>query len=579
MNEGEETKLTNTRSRVLIVLAVAAAGISALTVAGSAAPPEGPYLSNVSTPNVKAVGFAPASKLSTELRQIAQAQGSTELENPNSAALTSFYGYQTDTVSAGDPTKPQMLPTSTSPTEAQKTEPDKNTYLVFEKSLAGADPNYYYGTHFLFQGHELGTTINGKKQGYITRINLDADAKHRVTLMATQDTSGEPIQPIDGSTWDPWAKRLLFTTENANAPTYAATRDFPSVVEDVSGSLGRGGYEGIQNDSAGNLIIVEDIGGAIKTGSTAAKKPNSFVYRYVPAHPGDLHNGKLQVLQVLNAADQPITFTSESTFPSADQTALHTYGNVFNTHWVTIHDTAVDGNAPFNANVWAKGLQTTPAQPPAKQGTPFKRPENGQFRPGSDFTQFFFDETGDTDATSSENGNPDTGVGGTGGWGGIFKLQQSPTSDAGKISLFYKGNIHVSGLDNASFLSKNKITFVEDAGDTLHTQRNALDSGYVFDVKTDYSNVSNQPLRWLAEGRDASATIDSSFGGFGKNEGDNEITGTTVSNGDPSADGILGAEIPHLFKGGWRWFYTQQHGDNPTYEVVPSSSKHGDSDD
>ncbi len=60
--------------------------------------------------------------------------------------------------------------------------------------------------------------------------------------MATQDTSGQPIQPIDGSTWDPWAKRLLFTTENASAPTYAATPDFPSVVEDVSGLLGRGGY-------------------------------------------------------------------------------------------------------------------------------------------------------------------------------------------------------------------------------------------------------------------------------------------------------------------------------------------------
>ena len=39
-------------------------------------------------------------------------------------------------------------------TEAQKTEPDKNTYLVFTKSLPGADPNYDYGTHFLFQGHE-----------------------------------------------------------------------------------------------------------------------------------------------------------------------------------------------------------------------------------------------------------------------------------------------------------------------------------------------------------------------------------------------------------------------------------------
>jgi hypothetical protein len=569
--------LTNMRLRVLIAFAVAAAGISALTVAGSAAPPDGPSLSDVSTPNAKAVGFAPASKLSAELRQIAQAQGSTQLENPNPAALTSFYGYQNDVVSADDPTKPQVVPTSGVPNEAQKTEPDKNTYLVFEKSLAGADPSYYYGTHFLYQGHENATTINGKKQGYITRINLDADAKHRVTLMATQDTSGQPIATIDGSTWDPWAKRLLFTTESASAPTYAATADFPSVVEDVSGSLGRGGYEGIQNDSAGNLIIVEDIGGANKAGSTKAKLPNSFVYRYVPAHPGDLHNGTLQVLQVLNGAGQPITFASESTFPSADQTALHIYGNVFSTQWVTIHDTAVDGNAPFNANVWAKGLQTTPAQPAANQGTPFKRPENGQFRPGSHFKQFFFDETGDTDATSSENGNAETGVGGTGGWGGIFKLQQSPTSDAGKLSLFYKGNIHVTGLDNASFLSRNKITFVEDAGDTLHSHRNALDSGWVFDVKTDYSNVSNQPLRWLAEGRDPSATIDSSFS-FSKNDGDNEITGTTVSNGDPTPEGILGAEIPHLFEDGWRWFYTQQHGDNPTYEVVPSASKQNDTD-
>ena len=569
--------MTNTRVRVLIALTVAAAGISALTVAGSAAPPDGPSLSDVSTPNAKAVGFAPASKLSAELRQIAQAQGSTQLENPNPAALTSFYGYQNDVVSADDPTKPQMVPTLGVPNEAQKTEPDKNTYLVFEKSLAGADPKYYYGTHFLYQGHENASTISGKKQGYITRINLDADAKHRVTLMATQDNAGQPIATIDGSTWDPWAKRLLFTTESASAPTYAATADFPSVVEDVSGSLGRGGYEGIQNDSAGNLIIVEDIGGANKAGSTKAKLPNSFVYRYVPAHSGDLHNGKLQVLQVLNDAGQPITFASESTFPSADQTALHTYGNVFNTHWVTIHDTAVDGNVPFNANVWAKGLQTTPAQPAAKQGTPFKRPENGQFRPGSKFKQFYFDETGDTDATSSENGNAETGVGGTGGWGGIFKLQQSPTSDAGKLSLFYKANIHVTGLDNASFLSKNKITFVVDAGDTLHSQRNALDSGWVFDVKTDYSNGSNQPLRWLAEGRDPSATIDSSYS-FSRNDGDNEITGTIVSNGDPTPDGILGAEIPHLFKDGWRWFYTQQHGDNPTYEVVPSASKHDDTE-
>ena len=90
--------------------------------------------------------------------------------------------------------------------------------------------------------------------------------------------------------------------------------------------------------------------------------------------------------------------------------------------------------------------------------------------------------------------------------------------------------------------------------------------------------MSNQPLRWLAEGRDPSATIDSSFS-FSKNEGDNEITGTTVSDGDPSSNGLLGARILSLFDDGWRWFYTQQHGDNTTWEVVPSSSNLGEPND
>jgi len=112
-----------------------------------------------------------------------------------------------------------------------------------------------------------------------------------------------------------------------------------------------------------------------------------------------------------------------------------------------------------------------------------------------------------------------------------------------------------------------QISFVEDAGDTLHGQRNALDSGYVWDVTKDYSNPANQPIRWLAEGRDASATLDAANGGFGSNDGDNEITGLHVSDGDPGVDGILGAKVPDLTNHKWRWFYTQQHGDNHTYEV------------
>jgi hypothetical protein len=44
-----------------------------------------------------------------------------------------------------------------------------------------------------------------------------------VTLLATKDSAGASIAPIDGSTWDPFARRLLFTTENANAPIYAVS--------------------------------------------------------------------------------------------------------------------------------------------------------------------------------------------------------------------------------------------------------------------------------------------------------------------------------------------------------------------
>jgi len=541
--------IRTTRNIVLVAAMSVAAGI-ALTAVGAAGPPDGPTLTNLPTANTRSDGYAPAGRLSPGLTQQVVAQGSTVVENPS--ALTSTYGYDNDVVNSAG--QPQMVPTPTANNEAHKTEPDKNTYLVFPNSLTGADSAYHYGTHFLFQGHEGGAS----GAGYITRVNLDADVAHRVTVLATLDKDGNPITTIDGSTWDPWAQELLFTTESAGAPTYAATPGYPSTVTDVSGALGRGGYEGIQLDSDGNIWIVEDIGGSTKKDAnnttTTAKRPNSFVYRYVPASPGDLAHGKLQVLQATNpSTNQPITFDSQAALNATDEMALYAYGNTFATKWITIHDTAVDGNAPFNANTAAK----------TAGGTPFKRPENGAFTPGGKFQQFFFTVTGDTNATSPEN---DT----AGGWGGLLKLtQSSPSASTGQLSLFYKGDAAHSGLDNIAFLGGGELAAVEDAGDGLHGQRNALDSGYAWDITADYSH-GQSPVRWLAEGRDASATIDAANSGFGKNDGDNEITGLFVSNGDISAAGVLGTHKPDLKSNGqqtWRWFYTQQHGDNFTYEV------------
>jgi hypothetical protein len=117
------------------------------------------------------------------------------------------------------------------------------------------------------------------------------------------------------------------------------------------------------------------------------------------------------------------------------------------------------------------------------------------------------------------------------------------------------------------------VVVLEDAGDALHAQRNALDSAYLLDLRTNYSLAGNQPMRIIAGGRDPSATLDAALGGFPgfQNDGDNELTGIHISNGDPTRNGILGAQVPRPFHG-FRVFFTQQHGDNTTFEVLSRST-------
>src|SRR5262249_1488418 len=490
-------------------------------------------ITHVPAANPKAPGVSQPNVLSTELAEVVRASGAMRLENPESPVV--FYGYNDD--------RPNFVPLpGGSNVEAHKTEPDKNTYLVL-RHQKGADPSYDYGTHFLFQGHESGP-------GYITRINLDADVAHRVTRMASKDVTGKALPAFDGSTWYPGAQRLLFAAESGHAGgVWQAALAFPSEVEDVSGVFGRGGYEGIQADSFGNLWIVEDVGGPSATQNPQARQPNSFIYRFVPYDKHDLKaGGKLQVLAVASQAHSG-TIVFNNSNPDTDITSrdikdLHTYGKRFDTSWITIHDTAKQGNAPFDANKLAKGV-----------GTPFKRPQHGLFRPGTDFREFFFAEAADTNALTQ------VGAAG-GGFGGLFKVSQHhPADDRGTLTLFYRGDLDHTSFDNIAFLTKDHVIVVEDRGDTLHTQHNAFDSAWLFDVHVDYSNLANQPIRILAQGRDPSATIDSgllSTSGF-QNEGDNEITGIHVSDGDPTPGGILGAKIPHPFNGRWRVFYTQQH--------------------
>jgi len=484
-----------------------------------------------------AFGAAPAANprfgvennvLAAGLTESSVAWGSLPLTNPDVAAGITHYGY--DTANAGPLTQDQH--------EAFKTEPDKNVYLTFG------------GHHYLYQGHE------GGPRGYVTRIDLDqTDPAKRVSLVADVDTSGAALPTFDGITWDPFSHQLLLTAES-KAPTGGVWGVGLDAAGDATGAavrlpgLGSGGYEGVQNDSEGNVWLVEDIGGSTVAG-TNGKKPNSYVYRFTPTDRTDLtQGGTLAALQVARTDGSPVTAAQLSANPSDDFVSqLHRYGARFATTWVTVHT----GTAAFDATAAAA----------AAGATPFKRPENGVFRPGTEFREFYFTETGDTNASSTLPG----------AFGGVFRLvQASPSAATGFLSPAFLGDVAHTGLDNLAFSGKDQLLVVEDAGDTLHAQRNALDSGYAIDLKgTD--DRHRAVTRWLAEGRDASATYDA-LTSPGYNDGDNEITGIHVSDGDPSAAGILGAKVPDL-SAGWRTFWTQQHGDNVTWEVSLAAGSTG----
>lgn len=453
-------------------------------------------------PNVVAPGFF--------LSRVAQ--GTDPLENP-SGVITQF-GFLSD---------------------ATKTEADENTYLVLEHNPGGPTPNYDYGRRFLFQGHE-----NSGNKAYVTRINLDVtDAAHRITLLTPVGSDAlTHFNSIDGSTWDPFTHTLLFTQEaGANGGVIEITLDWPVTVRTLDGILGKGGYEGIHPDDRGNLFIVEDVGGT--TVASTAKQPNSFIYRFVPQDASDLsQGGKLQALQV-SIDGVPLVFhpgQAASDVVSVEQLKLHTPGTSYPAKWITVHDTAVDGTSPFSANALAK----------TRGATPLKRPENGQFLPGSDFHTFFFDTTGDTNATAG--GDP--ALAARGAWGAIWRLDLDGTRDQGTLAIFVLGTAEQNSFDNLAFVDTKTLLAAEDRGDTLHGQLNTLDSIWAYDVRGTTPNAR----RFLALGQDVLATSE-----------DNEPTGLHVSEGDTRAQGMQGKPQNPTSA---RWFFTQQHGMNQVWEIM-----------
>ena len=515
-------------------LVAACAAAVAAAPAAAAIPPPGVTHANHRhghPPNLVAPGF--------RLERIAT--GTDPLENP-SGLITTFG---------------ELNDAATQPIEATKTEPDQNTYLVFKHGLPGPTHGYDYGTHFLFQTHEGTTDL-----GYLTRINLDVtDPAHRITLLTPVGKDGlTHINALDGTTWDPFTHTLLATQENDNLSSpFEVTVGWPPRHISLEGVLGDGGYEGVHPDDHGDLILAEDIGGTEVSvdpsdpdAPVVAKQPNSFIYRFVPKDAADLtKGGRLQALQAFvhgHAVRFHANDPSGDVF-SHDHLLLNTPGTSWPVRWVTVHNTATDGFSPFDANAAAK----------AAGATPFLRPENLQFQPGTRFGTFVFDATGDTNADS---GNVPA-LAARGSWGAIFRVRIGGRG-RGRLSILVLGDARHASFDNLAFADRDTLLAAEDRGDTLHEQLNRLDSIWAYSMSD-----PEHPVRFLAEGRDEAAEIDAGYldagtSGF-QNDGDNEVTGLHVSSGSPFVAGMQGRLGSFA---GARWFFTQQHGENNLWEIL-----------
>ncbi|HKA20123.1 MAG TPA: alkaline phosphatase PhoX [Blastocatellia bacterium] len=513
------------------------------------APARNSVLTSVSNANPRS--GHPDTQLAKGFELVKIAEGSDPIENP-SGVITNF-GLLNDF-------PPQAI-------ERTRTEPDENTYIVFDSNPGGPAPDFDYGRHFLYQGHE-----NANNLAYITRINLDVeDPLHRITLLTPTNAAGKTgFNSIDGSTWDPFTRTLLFAQE-AGFPTggvIEVTPDWPPTATRMDGIIGSSSYEGVHPDKNGNILLVEDSGGTSvnvirgdSTSPVAARQPNSFIYLFVP---NDRHNlskgGRLLAMQV-QIGRKPLTFHSNDAVGDVfadEQLKLYSPGTLWPFGWVTLHDTDVDGTAPFNANALAKAFGATP----------FKRPENAAFQPGSDFTTFFFTATGDTNANSGNQ--PELAA--RGAWGAIFRVDlTSPRLSGGFISLAFLGDRDHAAFDNLAFADPDTLIVAEDRGDTLHRQLNILDSAWAYTVPS--SRVGQSPARRLiALGRDTESEVDAGLldagtSGF-QNDGDNEVTGVHVSDGANSTDRLVG-NILNVVE--TRWFFTQQHGKNTVYQIIQTS--------
>ena len=475
----------------------AAAALAVLAIAGVAAVASahgGPALSDAGPANTKTAGITLPDKLSPQWREITVAQGSNALENPS--ATSGYYGYYNDgpmlpapgdvqapgTTSRRRRASPTRTPTSSS---RASTAPTRSTTTARTSSTRATSSTRPSG--------ELHHAHQPRRRRGPPGDEARRDRGRRQT----------PMPEIDGSTWDPFAQRLLFTTEGgAERRRRRGDARLPVQGHDALGRARPGRLRGHPERQYGNVYIVEDVGGAGRQGQHARQAAEQLPLPLPAVRPDQPRQGR----QAAGAAGRVARASGPDRLPrrpgrrrhplARHRKDLHTYGHDFKTTWVTIHDTPEDGTARRSTPT------RRPRRPAARRSS---GPENGQFKPGIEFNKFFFAETGDTTLTT-EAGTQ------YGGFGAIQELHAEPEERQGHaaallpvgqdaLELRQRHVLRQDARDLRPGHGRRPAQLAQRArlGLPVRRQRRLLAGGA-------------QPVRVIAEGRDPSATIDSAIG-------------------------------------------------------------------
>jgi hypothetical protein len=152
---------------------------------------------------------------------------------------------------------------------------------------------------FLFRTHEVRGVAPG---GAISVVDLKTGAANTLIIGAHSSNSGRPYDALDGIRWTPWGTMLfaeettagrlfevVFTYDKNGIPNQASVYDRPAV--------GRLAHEGIDIDAEGNIYVVDEFRGQ-------REGEGGGIYKFVPKKYGDLSEGELYVLTVLDNSDE-----------------------------------------------------------------------------------------------------------------------------------------------------------------------------------------------------------------------------------------------------------------------------------